>query len=461
MVVNLVPTLAYSERSRSRHPLRFLLRLLFVAALLSPDAVPAQAQTVTPTDRRQVPGQNNDRAPQNADTAPVKADPNDGDTENGIDDSYRARGINLESFLLLPKFEADEKFNSNIYGETLAKGDFQTVLRPSFALHSRFPQHALNVSGQLEDVEHIRFTQDNHLDGYIQTDGRYDLNRAAFINASFQYSGTHEDRGDNNDAQGRTPTPIESVGGTIGTTVQDGRYSFGVSGTGTRLTYGNVSSSLGTPIANDLRDRTEGTGTLRAGYELFPGYVAVAEGTANTRQYDTTADASGFNRDSDGYVILTGVGLDITSLLRGDFLAGYMQQFYQDPRFKPEGGPTIKVTLDWTPDRQTLIVPSLERSINETTLASASSFIHNSVSVMARHELQRNITLSGFFTYGYDEFPGTSQFSSTYQGQVRAAYALNRNLYLGTEVSYENKSTSLANRSFDRFILGLRLGTQF
>lgn len=446
---------------RGRGPsARPLARLLLGAALLVPPLASASAQVVKPTDRRQLPGADT-RDRQEADTAPVKADPNAAGTETGMDDSYKAKGVNLESFLLLPKFEVDERFNSNLFAETLAMGDFQTILRPAFVLNSRFPRHALNVTGQIEDTENLRFTQDNRLDGFIATEGRYDLGRNAFATGAFRYSATHEDRGSNNDAQGRTPTPIETLGGEFGATAHDGRYSFGVSGTATRLTYGNVVTSAGAPVANDLRDRTEATGTLRAGYELFPGYSAIVEGTANTRQYDSLLDLSGFNRSSDGYTIMAGAGVDVTSLLRGDVLVGYMEQFYQDTRFQTFDGPSVKVTLNWTPNRETLIVPSLERSINETVLAAASSFIHNAVNVLARYEARRNIILTGFVSYSYDEFPGTSSYTSTYEGDLRIAYAINRNFYIGTDVDYKNKSSDLVNRSYDQFILGIRLGSQF
>jgi len=380
---------------------------------------------------------------------------------NDLSESYQPKGITLGSFLLLPKVELDETYNDNIYAEEHGKNsDFITTLRPSFKLQSQLPLHAINLSGELEGNRYAKYDDDSTINGKLTADGRYDVTTTTTLTGLADFTAYHEERGSDDDANGKKPTAAKSGLLRLGGKTQVGSFTYSAEGSLDRRVFDDVSTSAGTNINNSDRDRYELTGTLRGGYEFFPGYAAVVALTGNQRTYDQNTDDNGFERDSHGYRIEGGLGVDISQLIRGDFLVGYLQQNYKDPGLKDPKGFAMRATFNWTPSRMTLIVPSLERSVMETTIANTSSVVRTTGSLMVRHELARNILATVYGGVYYDEYSGVSQDALTWEVQARLTYAFTENVFVSGEIGHKSKDSDFANRSFDQNFIGVRLGLQ-
>lgn len=406
--------------------------------------------------------------PRRMDAAKIVTDPNpmsDPKGENDIDrvsDSYQPKGIELGEFLLLPQIEIEESYNSNIYAQKQgAKGDFITTVRPEMKLRSQTKQHAFNTLAYLDYKHFWTYSNDDVLDGEIFADGRYDINSTTNLNASVDFISRHEERGTSDDIEGDEPTPTRSYAATLGGKTQQGKYIFEASSGVTYRDFDDVATSAGTMINNDDRDRTELLGSLRGAYEMFPGYAAVAKLTGNSRWYDSQRDDSGLARDSYGFRAEAGLGVDLTQLIRGDFLVGYLHQDYSDPSFADPSGLSFKAAFNWTPSRMTLVVPALERSVEETTLTSASAIVRSSATLLVRHELARNILLAGFAGVYYDEYEGTPYTSLTAETNFRVTYAFTPEVYLSGQVGYKKKDSDVPDSSYDQAVVGLRLGFRY
>jgi len=380
-----------------------------------------------------------------------------------LHDSYQPKGVDFGQFLFLPKIELDETYNTNLFAtQTDERGDFVTTIRPELKLRSRFKEHALNLSLLAEQYLHRRFTRDNRTDMQLDVDGRYDFSSDTQANYFGQLFSRHEDRGSPDDVRGLEPTPIRGFVNRGGFKHQFGRYTvlseIGVD----RRVFGNVSTAAGTTIRNGDRDRWELLARLRGSYEMFPGYAAVAEVSGNRRRYDDALDRSGFDRNSYGYRVESGVGVDLSQLVRGDFLVGYFAQNYRDARFKDPQGLSVRATFNWTPTTLTIVVPSFERSVNETTTQNASGMVRNAFSLTVRHELERNIILTGYGSVAYDQMSGVKNRDAwTYEGRARVIYAFTPELYTGAEVGHRNKRSQAETESFTQTTFMLRLGLQY
>ena len=135
-------------------------------------------------------------------------------------------------------------------------------------------------------------------------------------------------------------------------------------------------------------------------------------------------------------------------------------QDYEDRRFKDPAGLAFRASFNWTPSRLTLIVPTIERSVQETTLLGASSMVRTSASLLVRHEYARNILLTGFGGVYHDDFKGLNRDSLLYELRGRVTYAFNENVFISGELAHRKKDSELTNRSFDQNFIGLRLGLQ-
>lgn len=381
--------------------------------------------------------------------------------EKRTSESYQPKGLDLGLFLLLPKIENDVTFNSNVFATSSdAKSDFVNTIRPEFTLRSRFAQHELGVRMLAEKFLYRTYKRDNRLDFQTDVNGRYDVQAGTELTLFSQYFSRHEDRSSPDEAGGVTPTPTQGFISRLGGKHEMGRYVLSGDVTVQRLTFERVNTSTGTTVPNDDRDRWEVEGKLRGSYEMFPGYAAVAQVSANNRDYDDAFDRNGYQRSSRGYRVEAGVGVDISQLLRGDFLVGYLSQNYRDARLTDPSGLSVRATFNWTPDKLLIVVPALERTVAETTRAGASSQVRTSGSVLVRYEAARNILLSSYLSAAYSENSGQRPTDWLYEARLRGIYSFTRELFVGAEAVHKLKDVQGENGGYRQTTLMLRLGLQ-
>ena len=395
-------------------------------------------------------------------TGPNAADGLSSDDQR-VNDSYRPKGIQAGGFLVLPKIEAGESYNSNIYAiQTGVKGDMITNVSPQIAVRSQFSEHELNFLLKLDHDLHQTYTRDDRTNFEADVDGRYEFSRESQAGFYTQAYLSHEDRSSPNTVQGVSPTPTQGVINRADIRGQFDRFSLLAEVGADRLTFDNVKTALGTLIPNTDRDRWEFSLRERVAYEMFPGYAAVIQVTENTHVFDQSLDRSGFNRNSSGYRAETGIGVDISKLIRGDFLLGYFQQYYDDSRFKDAGGMSMRAVFNWTPTKDTIVIPAIDRTVTDTTTLNASAFDRSSLTLTVRHEIQRNIIVTGFGGVYYDQLTGVQkQNDITYSARTRLTYSFTPELYLAGELGFMSKQAEAKLQGFDQMTATVRIGVQY
>lgn len=376
-----------------------------------------------------------------------------------VDESYQPKGIEMGSFLLLPQLEVSEVFNSNIYATSdNPKNDLITRITPEVRLRSRFPVHALNVLARLDQSVFQKHEDDTHLDGVLLVDGRYDFTKQWEANATAEVNQYYEDRGTPNAAAGKKPTRTRALSTNLQSKARMGSLTLTGDIDLAHRDYADVKTDSGTTINNDDRDMDEAKLTARAGYEFYTGYSLVVEGSQNWRQYDDKFDDNGYQRSSDGQRLRAGIGVDISELLRGDFLVGYQTQDYKDRRLNDPKGYTISTKFNWTPSRLTVVVPSLERSVQETTVQGSSSIVRLGGSLLVRHEVQRNLVLTAVGSISRDNFSTNPRRDWTYDARLRGTWALAPEYYVGGELGYRDRNSSIDSADFHQYVVAVRFG---
>ena len=395
-------------------------------------------------------------------TNPGNKDTANSDSER-VNESYQAKGYELGKFLLLPKVEVDEVYNSNIFAaQSNNKADTITVIRPELKLRSRFTEHELTCTVVAENFRYKSFSHDDRTELEGNVDGRYDFSSHTQATLFTSLYSRHEDRGSPDDARGLEPTPTRGSNNRLGLKHQFNRLTIVGQVEANRFGFGNVTGSDGSMTVNSDRNRWEFLARERASYEIFPGYAAVVEVSENTHVFDRDQDRNGYNRNNSGYRTEAGIGVDISELVRGDFLVGYYQQNYKDSRFQDPSGLSWRATFNWTPTKLTIVIPSFERTVTETTTQQASALVRNVFSVTVRHELQRNIILTGTGSVSYDQLSGVGgQNAWNYEGRAKAIYAFTREFYVGAEIGYKTKNSQLADGGYRQLTSMVRLGVQY
>lgn len=391
------------------------------------------------------------------------ADPRgSGDDRERVDDRYQPKGVELGKFLLLPDVMVAGGYNSNVYAtKNDTKGDLLTRIVPSFRLQSRFDRHALNLAGEAEKIYYRRYISDNVLNGRLHADGRYDLFRGTEIIGQASYYAEHEDRGSPDAVNGLYPTPVFGNRQYLGAKHIEGPWLFSGDVSRHQMIFKDVPTSTATILQNQGRNRTEYRASGRIGYELMPGYYALGQLSGNMREYDLPVDYNGVDRSSRGYAVQGGVGVELSQLIRGDFLVGYFKQNYDAAGLRSPSGLAIRAVFNWTPDRQTLIVPAVERSVMESTTTGASSLVRTSFTLLARREVQRNLVASAFGGVYYDQYEGLGLATWTYEAKISATYAFNENFYTSADLGYRQRNAPVGvSNSYDQFTGMIRVGAR-
>lgn len=386
-------------------------------------------------------------------------DDNGSNDKERVDESFQPKGLEVGKFLFFPLIENDITFNSNIYStRDNVKSDLVTKIAPEFRLRSRFSEHSLNITGRVEEFVYKNHEKENHLDANLTADGRYDLSRDWEATGLLNYARQYEDRGSPDAVAGKRPTLTHLYSSRVGSKMREGRMTYAGNMTLDRRIFENVTTSTGSVINNSDRDRTEAEGELSTSYEMFPGYSVVGEVSANRRSYDSNRDDQGFQRSSWGYAARTGIGVDISQLIRGDFMVGYMAQNYEDPRFKDPQGLSVRASFNWTPSKMTVVVPSFERSIQETTTNQVSASVRSSAGLLVRHELERNVVLTMTTRVSNDYYKGTGQSNWTYEARLRGIWSLAPEYYIGGEAGGRIRTSTVQSSEFKQATALLRFG---
>lgn len=383
-----------------------------------------------------------------------------GQDEALIHDAYQPQGIEAGSFLIFPDLSVGEAYNSNIYAtETDVRSDFITRLKPSFVARSRYDRHMLNFTGEVEQLIYKEYSDDNQLNAKLGSNGRLDIGSSSELTALLSGIRAHEDRGSPDATNGREPTAYNTVEAQLGGKTTAGRWVYALNGLHRTTIFEDGETDAGTPIDNGQRDRSLYEVTGRVAYEMFPGYFAVGQLSSNWREYHESVNAGGFDRSSSGYAGQVGIGVDLSRLVRGDFLVGYFDQDYNDPGLQDPSGLSIQSILNWTPTRSTLVVGSLRRDVAETTDTTASSIVRTTGSVLVRHELRRNIVVSASGRVSYDEYEGVDAETTSYDTRASVTYAFNPNLYTSADVAYVQREVDgPISNPYDQVVTSIRIG---
>ncbi len=356
-----------------------------------------------------------------------------------------------------------ETYNNNIYAqENNTTDDWITRLGAAVNANSDWNNHALNMGAFVEGGLYADNSDEDYTDYGIIGDGRIDVSRAANLFGGASAAHLHDDRGTPDATVGaQDPTEFDRFLANAGATYKPNRL--GVTGEVAfrRLDYENGNFANGLLINNDDRDRDRYTERLRVGYDVQPGYTAFIQGSLNQREYDTTPDDNGFNRDSDGWRVDTGLEVRLTGKLDGEVYLGYLSQDYEDPLLENVDEFDFGGALTWAATQLTSVKATVFREALETTTPGASAYMSTLAQLDIDHELMRNVLVGGSISYTNNDYIGITRDDDLWSLAVRGKYLINRNFFAGADMRWVDRDSNVVGQSYDQFRVGAFVGAQF
>ena len=388
------------------------------------------------------------------DFALAQAEPEDPNTTvaDRARPEFDALGIRAGSFLVFPEVGVTGAYSDNVgFDEEDEESDFVTQIEPSLTFDSQWSRHALSVELGSEIAIHNDESDEDYEDFFAIGAGQIDVSRQTNIETSAQARLTHEGRDDPEDAGDDELTELYEFGGGVALNHEINRLGFTIGGEVLRSVYDD----------DDEEDRNSNVYDLllRTSYEVSPRLDTFVEGRYNVEDRDDNVDDNGIERDTDGYEIRLGAGLDITSVLFGEAFAGYRVQRFDEDDFDDEDGVSFGVDLNWNPSLLTSVGFSGERDFRATDEGGAASNFRTEFGVTIDHELLRNLIVDGEARYQNDDFRGNDREDDTVLLGGGLTYWLNRNLSLNAGYDFSERDSNQAGEDYtvNEFSVGLTL----
>jgi len=380
---------------------------------------------------------------------------------------YDPLGIRVGSFLVFPSVAASATYDSNVFATSSgAQSDVFFSERPSLSIKSDWNQNAvsLNLGGDFR--QYTKLTSENVNNGSAELVGRYDISVGEYFLVDALYELTHEDRTSPDAVFGKNPTEYHVSAVDFGYVRQPGRLSFRIDSTITSYSFNNSTSSTGETLVQHFRDRVEFVLAPKISYEIIPGYQAFIRGVGNERMYFSQdpdfilAPPTKVRRNSHGWEIDAGIGIELTRVIAAELYVGYLQQDYENPLLKSPGSLAFGGNLIWNATPLTSVIGSFSQSIAETTLDPASSSLETNVQLTVQHELLRNFLLLGSVAYTRDDYQGDPRKDNTYGANLGARYLLNRRWSATADLTYSQRDSNVVDGGYKRLLgtVGLKLG---
>jgi hypothetical protein len=371
-------------------------------------------------------------------------------------------GGRIGSFMLYPRVEAQIEYNDNILAAAeAARGDAIITAAPGFRLNSLWLRHKLLLDAQVSHHAYVKSRSENALEGSARLEGTIDLARdsalrlsaAAEFLAEERYSINNLNRSDDRTRFSRLSTSA-SYTHDLDPLVITGELYF------SRLDFHDVTTRGGASLDQDFRDTAFVSGTVRGSYRVSPAVSAVVRLNVD-RLEQASAGVAGtrLDRDSTGFKLEGGVGLELSRLLFGDLRLGILRRTSEDARLPNVTGLSIGASLTWTPTSLTTVRFYADRAVEEGGAVETAGNLRSEARLRVDHELRRWLILGAAVRYAFIEPIGTLPDAHEYDGELSATYLLSRRLRVIAKYRHFRRDASGIFASFNqnRSSLALKL----
>ena len=384
-------------------------------------------------------------------------------------DPYVPIGMKLGSFLLFTEAEIGTILTDNVLDTlTDTRSDAALEVAPDVRLESNWGRHFFMAEFTADRSWYRNFPVEDDRIYQALLRGRLDVTRRNHLELEAEKSQTQV---------GRDSVSLTDIAGNQTDLIEQhltasadhtfNRLTLKLSGTVADYNYENtVSSTLDfsnptLPVAvpfQDVRDYREDELKLRSTYELKPETAVFLEGTVNERDYKEPINAAGFRRGSSGFVVLSGLTLQLPGRLTGEVSAGWGEQQPIDEHFSPVEGPLLNADLIWLPTPLSKLEFIARSEIDETTLTDSLGAIDRYYELSAQHAFWRYLVLGAYASYEIADYVDDPLVDQRVQEGLTAEYYFNP--YMSVYGRYEHTDFFSTNEASDFIENEVRLGVR-
>jgi opacity protein-like surface antigen len=357
-------------------------------------------------------------------------------------------GIPADGFLWRTQASLTSMYDTNIYATRANEiADTVWLFTPTLSGESQWRRHRVRVNAGADLGRYGEYASENFDDYWADVEGRYDLGPGSNLFGGLGYSREHEERGSPDSPAGGVgaalvedePTVYDAYSAHAGVTDQTAEGNLRFGGTFERLVFRDDEF-----VENSDRDRDLYGLGVRYGHRLDAAREVFVQALWDGRYYDQTRDDFGYTRNSDGYRLGIGLKQKLGPGLDAEGFVGYLRQDYDDDRFDTVSTADFGAKLNWQATPGTKVRLSIDRSLNETTLAGSSSYLYTRLDGSVSHDLDSDTTLNASLGVGLAEYQDVGRDDWLYSAGFNLRHMLSRQVYVTAGYRIANRDSNVA-----------------
>jgi len=365
---------------------------------------------------------------------------------------YQPNGARVGSFTVFPSLTVGLEYTDNAFLEDVnTEDDMIARVRPGILARSNFKRHEVVASLTGNATFHSNNDDDNTVDYTARLGGTVEATRALRILPEVSYKAGSEPRGDNNvNNLAAEPSTFDVMAGKVRAIYKAGRVTLEAGAGAAYSDFNDIDITGGGSAAQDDRDRLRIDTEAKVAYEFRSKTDVFVKGAYSMFDFDNVDPIVGQKRDSDVFSATVGVSHKPTARTQATIGAGYIVQNFDNNAFGSVDGFAVNGVLAWELSALTTVTGSIERRIDQTTDATASSELVWSGRLGLRHQLRRNVVIGGGVGYSNRLFEGgtTNREDDRYEARAQADYYINRNFSVGAQYRFARRISNLAGNGF-------------
>jgi opacity protein-like surface antigen len=351
------------------------------------------------------------------------------------------------------------------------EGDFTAVIAPRLGLRSRTETYRWEASAEIEAGDYRDTSGNDYVDFDTRAAGAWQPSNSTELGGRVRFRDGHQPIGsfpDDPERAARDATDFRQ-----GELAAELRYTpdrLFIEAIPELITYDydNARRRDGTRIFNDDRDRAEFEQGVRVGYRVGEKLLPYGFGTYNRRSYEEKVDGvQPFDRDSEGFTVGAGVSYGQPEDATGfDARVGYLEQDYRAGSLPDVEDVAVAARASWQATPRLRLTGAAERSVEETTLDGASSYLETDVEVNARYAVRPNVDVyaeAGYARRDFQTDPAVREDreDDVYRGVVGLTWRLPSNLYVDAHYDRTVRDSTDPAVEYDSNTFNLGLGARF
>ncbi len=358
--------------------------------------------------------------------------------------------------LLFPSLRLSSGFDDNVYrtadDET---ADFFATIAPELSVRTGDELLAFTLDLTAELRRYLEETDNDYLDAGVAGQMRASPLEDLDLRADAGWFRRHEDRADPDSAGLESSvTEYDEVQGGGEVIYRLSELQFLLDAEARDLSYSDSAT-----VPGAFRDRIVYSTRGRVGYEFDAGLIAFTEGSYNWVRYDRDRDREGFLQDNEGWQVLAGLGYDLSGVSYAEVGVGYRQQSFDDPSFENSGGLAFSADVLWNVTDMMTLTLGASRSVEQTTLAGASSSVNTSIELGLDYEILYDLLFTSRLGYANADFGDIEREDDDITARAGLVYLINEFSSADLTYEFQRRESSAADADFtsNTVTLGVRL----